>query len=245
MSDSEDQLAIVLTAAYEPYVRAAVAKRADGEPAGLDKAIEEGRSWLTEALADLLGLPYPMQDRGPLELFQDAMRFPTVVLQQAGHPPVPRDVLAHNALPGDLYDLAPASSRELGAEVWQAHLAWGATKAAAMSPRRAGLLTRNLMDRSKLEGGLKRAGWAVVAIKGRDLPSALDGVLVDLEHPAAFQVIEAAAAVGTIRCLAYGPHVDVEALEQARQMGADKALARSVVFRDTSALAARLSGDDR
>ena len=243
MTSTGDHLSEVLTAVYEPYVRGEVAERIDGEPAGLDEAIEEGRRWLKGALANMLSRPYPVQDRGPLELFQEAMSFPTEVLQQAGHLPVPRDVLARNALPGDLYDLAPISSRELGDEVWQVHLAWGAAKAAAMSRRTAGLLTRNLMDRSKLEGGLKRAGWTVVPLKSRDLPPALDGVLVDLEHPAAFQVIEAAVE-GTIRCVAYGPHVDVGAFEQARRMGADEALARSVVFRDTASLGARLSRDN-
>ena len=109
-----------------------------------------------------------------------------------------------------------------------------------MIARRAGLLTRNLMDRSKLERGLKSAGWIVVPFNGQDLPPDLDGILVDLEHPEGFQVIEAAVAA-TIRCLAYGPHVNVAAFEKARRLGANEALARSVAFRDTRALAARLN----
>ena len=242
MSETNARLSEVLAAAYEPYVRAVLAGRAVSEPPGLDDAIEEGRRWLEEALSRMLSLPFPSQDRGPLELFQDAMRFPTKVLADAGHPAAARDALASNALPGDLYDLAPASSRDLGEGVWRAHLAWGAAKAAAMTRRTAGLLTRNLMDRSKLEGGLKRSGWAVVPLKGRELPPALDGVVVDLEHPAAFQVIEAAVE-RSIGCLAYGPHVDVEALEQARRAGADQALARSVVFRDPASLVTRFRTD--
>lgn len=106
---------------------------------------------------------------------------------------------------------------------------------------RAGLLTRNLMDRSKLETGLRRADWEVVPLKDRRLPDALDAVLVDLEHPSAFVIIEAAVAEGSVRCLAYGPHVRVDTLEQARRMGATEALPRSVVFRDTASLAARLA----
>ena len=241
MSNEGNRLSEALTAVYEPYVRALLAKRVEDEPTGLDDVIEEGRGWLEEALSDLLSLPYSMQDRGPLELFQEAMRFPTTALRQAGHLPVERDVTARNALPGDLYDLAPTSSGDLGERVWQAHLAWGAAKAAAMSRRRAGLLTRNLMDRSKLEGGLKSAGWVVLPMKGEELPAALNGVVVDLEHPVAFQVIEAVATMGTIRCLAYGPHVDAAAFRKARRLGADEILARSVVFRDTSAVATRLS----
>ena len=125
----------VLIDSYAAYVRAAVAERVGSEPAGLDEAIGEGRRWLHEVLERLLRLPYLQQDRGPLEVFQEAMRFPTLVLQAAGHQPVRRDDLARNALPGDLYDLAPASSRDLGEQVWRAHLAWGAAKAAAMTRR--------------------------------------------------------------------------------------------------------------
>lgn len=132
---AEGRLLEVLVEGYEGYVRAAVAGRIGHEPAGLDGAIGEGRRWLQNALEQLLRLPYRLQDRGPLELFQEAMRFPTMVLQAEDHPPVVRDDLSRNALPGDLYGLAPASSREVGEEVWLAHLAWGAEKAAAMTRR--------------------------------------------------------------------------------------------------------------
>lgn len=125
----------VLVNGYEAYARAVVAERIGSEPVGLDDAIREGREWLHEVLEHLLRLPFPLQDRGPLEVFQEAMRFPTLVLQEAGHPPVLRDDAARSALPGDVYDLAPASSRDLGEEVWRAHLVWGAAKAAAMTRR--------------------------------------------------------------------------------------------------------------
>ncbi|MDE0137019.1 MAG: hypothetical protein OXM57_13395 [bacterium] len=127
------ELAAVLVTAYAPYVRDRVARLGLDVPPGMDGAIEEGRRWLETALPDLLGRPFASQDRGPLELFQEALRFPTAALEQAGHQPVPRDKLVANALPGDLYDLAPASSNDLGETAWRAHLAWGASKAAAMT----------------------------------------------------------------------------------------------------------------
>ena len=125
----------VLVEGYEGYVRAAVAGRVGHEPAGLDEAIAAGRQWLEKALEQLLQRPYPRQSRGPLEVFQEAMRFPTRALEASGYPPVQRDDLSCKALPGDVYGLAPASSREVGEEVWRAHLAWGADKAAAMTRR--------------------------------------------------------------------------------------------------------------
>jgi len=127
------ELVSALVGAYEPHVRGRVARLGLEVPPGLDDAIEEGRRWLETALLDLLGRPFASQDRGPLELFQEALRFPTAVLEQAGHQPVPRDELVANALPGDLFDLAPASSNDLGEAAWRAHLAWGASKAAAMT----------------------------------------------------------------------------------------------------------------
>ena len=133
MNPAAAELVSSLLAAYAPYVRDRVARLGMEVPPDLDDAIEQGRRWLETALPDLLGRPFPSQDRGPLELFQEALRFPTAALEQAGHQPVPRDKLVANALPGDLYDLAPASSNDLGEAAWKAHLAWGATKAAAMT----------------------------------------------------------------------------------------------------------------
>lgn len=127
------ELVSALVAAYSPHVRNRVARLGLDVPPGLEDAVEEGRRWLETALPDLLGRPFASQDRGPLELFQEALRFPTAVLEQAGHQPMPRDELVTNALPGDLFDLAPASSHDLGESAWKAHLAWGASKAAVMT----------------------------------------------------------------------------------------------------------------
>lgn len=126
-------LVSALVEAYAPYVRDRVARLGLEVPPDLDDAIEQGRRWLETALPDLLGRSFASQDRGPLELFQEALRFPTAELEHAGHQPVPRDELVANALPGDLFDLAPASSNDLGEAAWKAHLAWGAAKGAAMT----------------------------------------------------------------------------------------------------------------
>ena len=219
-------------------MREVLARRGLGHLEGLGDAIEEGRGWLRAALHELLGRPYRLQDRGPLELFQEALWFPTRVLEEAGHSPAPRDSLAANALPGDIYDLAPVSSRELGEAVWHCHLAWGTAKAGAMTRRTVGILTRNLIDMSKLEAGLTAAGWLAVPVKGSETPAGLDALVVDLEHPAAFRSLE--AATSRIACVAYGPHVNAAAFERAERAGANHALPRSIVFRDIPALGVRL-----
>lgn len=124
-----------LVAAYPRYV----VSRLSHPPDGLDPALEEGRRWLGARLTELLSLPFSEQARGPLEVFQEAMIFPTRLLAEAGVATPRRDPVTAAALPGDVYDLAPASSRDLGEEVWRIHLLWGATKARAVAGGDAGV----------------------------------------------------------------------------------------------------------
>jgi hypothetical protein len=124
------QLSEALVEAYSSHVRDRLGK---DEIPGLDQVLAAGKEWLAGALDDLLRQPFPAQSRGPLEIFQEAMRFPTAHLAETGRPSAHRDPVAISALPGDVYDLAPASTRDLGEEVWMLHLAWGAAKAAAVT----------------------------------------------------------------------------------------------------------------
>lgn len=95
--------------------------------------ISEGQAWLAQELEALLRLPYAEQRRGPLEVFQEATGYINEALASAGAVPKPRDGLAEEALPGDVFGVAPVSTRELGRTVWEAHLRWGAAKAAALA----------------------------------------------------------------------------------------------------------------
>lgn len=255
MSGGEAAAAVraAFTSAYEPYVRSRAEERLAGSGAAagseereallrvsLEEAIGRGRSWLEERLDELSETSFAGQRRGPLELFQEAMRFPTQALAAAGVPAPERDPVTANALPGDLYDLAPATSRDLGEEAWAAHLAWGAAKARALRPPTVGVLSRNLMDRSKLETALRSAGMEPTLLGGSgEAPVDLAAVLVDLEHPAARETVERASEAGT-PCAAFGPHVNKEALAAAMEWGAREAVPRSVAFRDPAALVRRV-----
>ncbi len=110
-----------------------------------------------------------------------------------------------------------------------------------MTSKTVGVLTRNLMDRSKLEAGLAAGGWEVAPLRGKVVPHGIDALVVDLEHPAAFEVIEALSA--KVICLSYGPHVDTEAFERASRAGSQHTLPRSILFRDVTAQALRLDKD--
>ena len=226
--------------AYRPYVRDRLAELAVAEPPGLDAVLDTGLRWLGAELQALLGLAFAEQRRSPLEVFQEAMRFPTAALQKATVAPVARDPAQEAALPGDSYDLAPASSQALGEEAWGAHLAWGAAKARALAGEVASptvppvvVVSDNLMDRATIEPAIRGAGLDAVFLRSIDRldDTGPDPVVtfVDLEHPEADGAIRRLAARS--RVIAYGPHVDDFAMVRAQSLGADEALPRSRFFR--------------
>jgi len=236
MLDVATDLLTSFVSAFSGYVEERVGEQGLERPSSFDGALAEGEAWLAATLEALLALPFDRQRRGPLEVFQEAMRFPTEALAAAGVEEVGRDSGTMAALPGDVYDLAPASSRQLGDEVWMAHLAWGAAKARAL--RRSGsvgLLSSNLMDRSRIEPVVERSGARLVVWNAwTEGPDGQPGdwpdlVLADLSVPDSILAIEALVQAGA-RVVAFGPHVDRVALRSARQAGADQVLARSVFF---------------
>jgi hypothetical protein len=137
MSVTSQLLKDALVRAYRPYVEARLAALEVSLDHELSAALDEAECRLDAELTTLLSSPFAEQRRGPLEVFQEAMGPPTDQLERRGVAPVPRDPVAANALPGDVFDLAPASSSLLGDEVWQAHLVWGAAKAAGLAGGRS------------------------------------------------------------------------------------------------------------
>jgi hypothetical protein len=236
MTDVAHDLIVGLTAAYAPFIMQSLQRQGIDRPGSLVDSIREGEEWLRATLAALLDLPFVEQRRGPLEVFQEAMRFPTAALAAAGVEAVARDPGAVAALPGDLYGLAPASSRQLGEEVWTAHLVWGAAKARMFNrPRRVGLVSVNLMDRTRIEGAVVGSGSQLVVLGRRSEPTGAEYeqvpelVLVDVTAPDAMAIIGDMKTAGA-RVVAFGPHVNRASLRSARQAGADEVLARSVFF---------------
>jgi len=238
MNPQGETLRAALVSAYRPYMTTVLETYGTGVAETMAEAVDEGGAWLDEALGTLLSLSFRDQARGPLEVFQEAIRFPTEALLAAGVQQPRRDGAAASALPGDLYDLAPVSSQDLGEEVWRAHIAWGAAKARAFRPSVA-LLSRDLMDRSKVEPVVVEAGFRLIVWRDASAVDLEDGrpitAFVDLTHPDADEVVRFVAESGA-GVIGFGPHVDDVAMVRARTLGADDALPRSVFFRSLARL---------
>jgi hypothetical protein len=222
------ELADRLVAAYRPYVLGVIDGRGWEAPEDMGSALERGEAWLRDTLDALLSLSFAEQHRGPLEVFQEAMRFPAEALAAAGVPQPVRDETRLGVLPGDVYDLAPASSRALGEEVWQAHLVWGAAKARALTRRTVMTVTSNLIDLSRIReaaasAGMVAAGWNKSELDGAAV------VCIDLEQAGARNAIRTCVEAG-VPAVAYGPHVAADLLDGARALGAGIVLPRSRFF---------------
>ncbi len=213
--------------AYRPYVLQRCTERGWAHSKRVLTSLAEGEAWLRASLTSLFDLPFGAQRRGPLEVFQEAMRFPTEALAADGVQEPERDETVSRALPGDVYDLAPASTRLLGDDVWAAHMAWGAKKAAAITRPAVLVATRNLIDWSRIEEAASVASMSAARWRGSASGAAL--VCVDLERDDALAIVKAGVTEG-VSVVAYGPHRSVEVLDAARAAGASRVLARSAFF---------------
>ncbi|MGI9648967.1 MAG: hypothetical protein ACR2OI_10645, partial [Acidimicrobiia bacterium] len=202
---------------FSPYLKEILEQR--GLPAISADIVRAAEQWLDAQLAALLELPYARQRRSPLEVVQEAMTGPTKALQEAGAKPVLRDPVSVAALPGDIFGIAPASSSVLGEEAFQAHLAWGVEKARALAPQVVGglsvlVVSGDLMDRSKFEDAVNGAGLEMV-VWGRGNAEVRPAIaFVDPTHSDADEAITTLSGQG-VRVVAFGPHVDEDAMVRA------------------------------
>lgn len=101
-----------------------------------------------------------------------------------------------------------------------------------MSDARVIAMVDDLMDRSRL-GGIAGITFA----RNPDACSDADVVIVDLaRHAAAIPAVVAAAP--DARIIAFGSHVDTDALDDAARNGATLVLARSQFLRDPAGVVA-------
>ena len=244
------ELQAAFVAAYPIYVAGRLADLGLAVPSTMATAIEAGQQRLRADLGELFARPIADQDRSPLEVFQSALQAPTSALTAAGVEPAERDPVAVNALPGDRYDLAPASSQVLGEVAFHAHLAWGVAKAGAVagvvparvaSPRGGSnhptvvLVGSGPADRAVFADAASTRGLELVLWRN---PGAIEqglavltpvAAFVDLAHGSADEAIRMLAAA-KVTTVGFGSGIDDFAMARYGLLGADEVVERSRLF---------------
>jgi hypothetical protein len=144
--DPADDLAAALDRVIAPWVersavRLVAAHRGEVTPEVEEAARAAGQQARDEVGAELrafLALDVDDQRTNPLAILRDAVRYPTALLQEAGIPPVQRDEFKERAFPDDVYDLAPATWKDVDPALQEPGIIWGAWKAKTVLDRRRG-----------------------------------------------------------------------------------------------------------
>jgi len=100
------------------------------------RAGTEARDAVEAELGALLARDVDDQRANPLSVLRAASRFPTAVLQEAGAAPARRDEFLRLRFPDDVYDLSPATWRDVDPALHEPGIVWGAWKAKTVLDRR-------------------------------------------------------------------------------------------------------------
>jgi hypothetical protein len=204
MERTNDALATALVAAFPRYLERRLGELAVADTADLEAPLAACVELLGSLVDKHLRIPATRHQESPLELVRIATEPLTGALAVQGVPPARRDERDREIHPDDIYALYPATSRDLGEEVWRLHMRWGFEKArvvagvapASAKPDQAPAKSnpavalfgvpqeqRALLQAAINEQGFETLVWRNPAAlaEGRLLQPAL--VVVDLRHP--------------------------------------------------------------
>jgi len=144
MSPYAERLLNAVVAAVPQWVDANVRKLVrrhfgvvqDDVVAAIVLAGKDAQQFVADQLFALLSTDVDEQRTNPLQVLRDSTIFPTQVLLDAGVPTPQRDHFDEQINPEDVYGLGPYTWRDLGEEVHDAGIEWGAWKAATVLARR-------------------------------------------------------------------------------------------------------------
>ena len=125
--------------AYPGWLRArmgAIAGDVHGANEAVERAVAAAAAWLQDALGRLLATDPDEQRSNPLHVIRSASRFANVELAVLGVTPPARDEFDTRAMPDDTYAIGPLAWMDLGQDVHDAGIEWGAWKAATVITRR-------------------------------------------------------------------------------------------------------------
>ena len=249
------QLHTAVVAAFPSYVRERLQRLGVAED---DALLADALAAATGVLdAQLAEIGEGSLRESPLELVRISTEPLTAVLRERGIVPVPRDARSAELHPDDVYDLYPATSRDLGEDVWRIHMEWGIERArqvAGVVPASPGggqpvavpavaLFGLSEPLRSEVADALRSMGYRPLLWRN---PAALDAglaglprlVVVELDHPGADSAIRQFA--DKARVVAIGKEVNdfVEAATMA--LGAEEVVDSGRILDRLGALLPRL-----
>jgi len=198
---------------------------------GLAHEIERAVAEAQQGLEALLGAPFDRQPETPLEIVRRAIAPVGEAVASLGVAPPASSDEQRRVAPDDPYALSPASAAELGDAALEASLAWGLAKTQALMRPTLLVVTSSLMDSSRFEPAAASAGYRVETRRDPRASTTPLVAFVDLEHDGADEAIRLLTRDG-VRVIAYGPHVDDQAMVRAMALGAAAAEPRSRMFRN-------------
>jgi hypothetical protein len=102
----------------------------------VSRTVSEATDGVTAGLDELLRTDVDAQRVNPLQVIREVTARAGEVLTGLGVPAAKRDEVEERAMPADLHGLGPLAWRDLGEEVHDAGILWGAWKAATVLTRR-------------------------------------------------------------------------------------------------------------
>jgi hypothetical protein len=130
-------LADAIDAALVPWLVGCVASRIAGREQDARAAAEAVRVDVVPRIRELLAADIDAQRATPLQLLRSATIPVNQMLVDAGAARPTRDEVARRIDPDDVYDLGPAAYADLGPQVAEAGIVWGAAKAHVHLRRRS------------------------------------------------------------------------------------------------------------
>jgi len=112
------------------WLEGEIERRGPGiDPSLAAAAIDEVRATVERRLEELLAATPGAQVTTPLTVLRAAVAPVTELLLSAGVPPAARDPIEARIAPDDVYGIGPAAFADLGPDVAEAGLRWGAAVA--------------------------------------------------------------------------------------------------------------------
>lgn len=127
-----------VAACYDEWLTRSIQDRAHGAIAQekIKEIVDESSRTALENLYEFLSVDVDQQRTNPLHILRQSTRLANELLSAAAIVPPVRDEFETSAMPHDVYRIGPLTWRDLGEEVHEAGITWGAWKAATVLSRR-------------------------------------------------------------------------------------------------------------